>query len=291
MTDSLLCVGNLTIDEAIAPNGDRVESVGGDALFAALAAQLAGAHPRIVAPLGSDATPELLAAVAAAGTDPHQLPRRAQPTVRNIVRYSAAGGRTWELLHGDEHFENLSVQPDDMPAEALANASVILLSAMAIGAQIELAGWLRARSAATICFDPQEDYITGNEVALRQAVGACDVFLPSEIEAVGLAGTDDLADAAAAFLDLGPHTVVIKRAEAGCLVATRQHPQPVPVSIECVDSVDSTGAGDAFCGAFAAAYQRGANALTAARAGADIARIAVSGSGVSALLAARQVAR
>ncbi len=60
---TLLCIGNLTIDEAVSPTGDRVESVGGDALFAALAAKLAGANPTIVAPLGTDATPALLAAI------------------------------------------------------------------------------------------------------------------------------------------------------------------------------------------------------------------------------------
>ena len=37
-------------------------------------------------------------------------------------------------------------------------------------AQLELAAWLRARTAATIYFDPQEDYIAGNEAALLDAV-------------------------------------------------------------------------------------------------------------------------
>jgi len=291
MADTLLCVGNLTIDEAITPDGKRVESVGGDALFAALAARLAGGNPRILAPLGADATPALRAAVTAAGTDPGLLPRRTQPTVRNIVSYDATGGRTWELVHGAAHFEDLSVQPDDIPAEALPDCSAILLSAMAIQAQIEVSGWLRPRTTATICFDPQEDYITGNEMVLRHAVAACDVFLPSEIEATRLAGTTDLTAAVAAFLELGPHTVVIKRAEAGCLVATRHHPEPIPISAGSVDAVDSTGAGDAFCGAFAAAYQRNGDAMAAARVGADIARIAVSGNGISALLEALEVLR
>ena len=36
---------------------------------------------------------------------------------------------------------------------------------MALHAQLELATWLRPRTAATIFFDPQEDYIIGNEAA------------------------------------------------------------------------------------------------------------------------------
>ncbi|TRW76963.1 carbohydrate kinase family protein [Mycolicibacterium sp. 018/SC-01/001] len=291
MADTLLCVGNLTIDEAISPVGPSVESFGGDALFAALAAKLAGGRPRILAPLGADAPPQMLSAVAAAGTDPDLLPRRARPTVHNIVRYDVGGGRAWELVHGDDHFDELSVRPGDVPADVLAETSAILLSAMALPAQLELAAWLRPRTAATIYFDPQEDYIAGNEAALRSAVARCDVFLPSEVEASQLAGTDDLAAAAASFLELGPHTVVIKRADAGCLVATRQRPEPLTVATQAVEAVDSTGAGDAFCGAFVAEHQRSADAIAAARVGADIARIAVSGNGISALIAALEVPR
>ena len=55
---------------------------------------------------------------------------------------------------------------------------------------------------------------------------------------------------------------------------------------EVVDPVDSTGAGDAFCGAFAAEYLRSGDPYAAARAGATAARIAVSTNGIDGLLAA-----
>ncbi|MBI3215070.1 MAG: carbohydrate kinase family protein [Mycobacterium sp.] len=282
---TLACIGNLTIDEAVSPSGARIESVGGDALFAALAARLAGGSPTIVAPLGTDATPALLAAITTAGSDPASLPRRDLPTVRNVIHYDEDGGRIWDLVLGDDHFEQMSVQPADITAATVA-APGILLSAMALHAQLTLAAWLRARTTATIYFDPQEDYIAGNEAALRAAVAACDVFLPSEVEATALAGTADLAAAAAAFLALGPGVVVIKRAETGCLVATTEHPEPVAVGADAVDPVDSTGAGDAFCGAFSAVHLRTGDPYAAARAGADVARIAVSANGIDGLLAA-----
>ncbi len=282
---TLLCIGNLSLDEAVSPAGVRVEAVGGDALFAALAARLAGGTPRILAPLGADATPALLAAITASGTDPATLPRRALPTVRNVIHYTADGGRRWDLVHGDEHFEQLSVHPDDVDDQVLGAAG-LLLSAMALRAQLELAAWLRPRTSATIFFDPQEDYIAGHQAALLEAVRGCDVFLPSAVEAIALAGTTDLDAAAAAFLALGPRAVVIKLAAAGCLVATRDRPGPVRVPTVVVEPLDSTGAGDAFCGAFAAEYLRSGDVMTAAAAGAGAARIAVSGPGITALLAA-----
>jgi ribokinase len=285
MADTLFCIGNLTLDEAVSPAGERVESVGGDALFAALAARLAGGYPSIVAPLGADATPALLAAIRSSGTDPDTLPHRDLPTIRNIVSYDAAGGRTWDLVRGEDHFEALSVQPADIPDAALA-APGILLSAMALHAQLELAAWLRPRTAATIYFDPQEDYIAGHQAELLDAVAACDVFLPSEVEAATLTGIAYPGKAVRALLDLGPHTVVVKLAETGCIVATRKHPVPTAVPTDAVHAVDSTGAGDAFCGAFAAEHLRSADPYAAARAGAAAARIAVSANGIDALLTA-----
>jgi ribokinase len=282
---TLICVGNLTVDEAVSPTGERVESVGGDALFAALAASVAGGHPVILAPLGTDAPPALLAAIRSAGTDPGSLPRRDLPVVRNVICYDDGGGRVWELVLGEEHFEALSVHPSDVSSDVLT-ASGVLLSAMALGAQLELAAWLRTRTAATIYFDPQEDYIVGHEAALMNAVRVCDVFLPSEVEAAALAGSSDLEVAAATFLGVGPRAVVIKRAAAGCLVATREHPKPVAIPTDVVVPVDSTGAGDAFCGAFAVEHLRSGDAYAAARVGAAAARIAVDGPGVGALLAA-----
>lgn len=281
----LVCIGNLTIDEAVSPDGVPTEAVGGDALFAALAARWVGGAPTLLAPLGADATDALLDAVRVAGTDPAGLPTRDAPTVRNVIRYDADGGRVWDLLLGEEHFERLSVQPADVRASALA-ADGVLLSAMALHAQLALATWLRPRTAATVYFDPQEDYIAGNRDELLAAVAACDVFLPSEVEAVALSGTGDLAAAAAMFLALGPGAVVVKRSVAGCLVATHDRPEPVVVPADVVDPVDSTGAGDAFCGAFAATHLRTGDPIAAARSGAAAARVAVGGHGVAGLLAA-----
>lgn len=291
MTGTLCCVGNLTIDQAVAPDGTAVESVGGDALYAALAARLVGGRPRVLAPIGPNATPALIEAIRAAGTDPDRLPRRTDPTVRNVVRYDATGGRTWELVHGEAHFAAMSVWPADVDDDAL-QADGILLSAMALRPQVELADWLRPRTAAVVYFDPQEDYILGNESAVLAAVANCDVFLPSEVEAHALAGTTDLTAACRDFLALGPRVVVITLAEKGCCIATVDAPEPIFRPADRIEPVDSTGAGDAFAGAFAAAHLRTGDPFAAAQAGARAARIAVSGHGVDGLLGATaQVAR
>jgi sugar/nucleoside kinase (ribokinase family) len=276
----LVCVGNLTVDESVQPDGTRTEALGGDAVFAALAARLTGGRAGWLAPIGTDLPAELAARLDAAGLSLDQ-PRRDLPTVRNVIRYAADGSRSWALLLGEDHFDRMSVYPEDVPASALAARGILVL-AMSLRAQLTLTPWLRRESAATIYLDLQEDYLAGHESALLDLVGSCDVFLPSEVEATHLARTDDPIAAARYFAGLGCPVVVVKLAERGCVVVERGVVTEVPADV--VDPVDPTGAGDAFCGAFAAVHLATGDAIAAARAAVRIAVVAVRGHGVTPLL-------
>ncbi|HTI33685.1 MAG TPA: carbohydrate kinase family protein [Miltoncostaea sp.] len=280
---ALLCIGNVTIDEAVQPDGTSAVAPGGDALFAALAARLHMDRVGWLAPVGDDLPEEVLDELAAVGLSAAGLVRRDVPTIRNVVTYGTDGSRRWELVHGDAHFEVMSVHPADVPP-GLLEADGILVSGMAPEAQAALTPWLRTRTGAAIYLDLQEDGIAGHEDAWRGVIAASDVFLPSEVEAVALAGTDDLEAAMRTFRDLGPRVVVVKRAERGCLVLSAGEDEVVEVPADPVRPLDSTGAGDAFCGAFAAADLLGADPLEAARAGAAAARVAIGANGYRALL-------
>jgi sugar/nucleoside kinase (ribokinase family) len=280
---SLLCIGNVTIDEAVQPDGTRSLQAGGDALFAALAARAHLDRVCCLAPAGDDLPGEVFGELEAVGVAVAEPARRDLPTIRNVVTYEAGGSRTWELVHGEEHFDAMSVHPADVAPEMLA-ADGILVSGMSRRAQVDLTPWLRANSAAVIYLDLQEDGIAGHEAAWRPVIAASDVFLPSEVEAVAVAGTDDLESAMRMFRDLGPRTVVVKRAERGCLVLDARDDAVVEVPADRVRPRDSTGAGDAFCGAFAAADLCGADAVDAARAGAAAARVAIGAPGYRGLL-------
>jgi sugar/nucleoside kinase (ribokinase family) len=278
----LLCIGNITVDESVQADGTRREALGGDAIFAVLAARYAAGVADWLAPVGLDLPESLVLQLRDAGLDPAGLPRRALPTVRNVVTYDADGGRCWDLVTGVEHFDRMSVYPEDVPARYLACAGLLVL-AMSVQSQLALMPWLRANSTARIYLDLEEDGIRGNEAAMLDVVRHCHVFLPSEIEARLLTGTRDPAVAAGYFAELGPACVVIKQADRGCLVLERGVLTEVPT--EPVTPVDPTGAGDAFCGAFAAAHLRGDDGVAAARVAASAARVAIGGYGVEALLA------
>jgi sugar/nucleoside kinase (ribokinase family) len=277
---SLVCIGNLTIDETVHGNVRSVPAMGGDAAYAALAARLFLADVTMLAPIGNDLSPALIESLHNAGVRAENLPTRDLPTVRNIVTYHADGSRTWEMLSTEKEFDALSVYPDDVPASALASDGIVL-SAMSLDSQLALTPWLREHTGAALYLDLQEDYLDGNRDALFGIIAASHVFMPSEIEATSLARTDDLVAAGRVFQALGPRTVVIKRAELGSLVLDGDTVTEIPA--DRVKALDSTGAGDAYCGAFAAVHLATGDAIEAARAGSRAARIAIGDFGIAAL--------
>lgn len=287
----LVCFGNLTVDDLYLPDGTiRRGCVGGDALYAALGARLWEERTSMLAPVGGDLPEPVVSAMERAGVDVSAMPRRSAPTIRNQVHYASDGTRHWVLETLPEFFHELSVAPSDIPESALA-AEAILLSAMSLESQEACVRFLRRESSALLALDLQEDYIPGNEHRIFDLVAQVDLFLPSEEEARRLLGRQDWPEVARWFGELGPPIVAIKFAELGSLVYSRRTDSWLRAPARHVAVVDSTGAGDGYCGGFVAMYLREpTDLLRAARAGAVSAAFAVSGYGTDGLLAATKEA-
>lgn len=120
------------------------------------------------------------------------------------------------------------------------------------------------RRGATVMVNASPEPASG-----RAAMGFADILVVNETEAAGLLGERDVvtdwAGAARRLLDHGPSSVVITLGAEGALVAQGNtvHHLPAPK----VNVVDTTGAGDAFSGAMAAAIARGGSIIEAARTG------------------------
>ena len=77
-----------------------------------------------------------------------------------------------------------------------------------------------------------------------------DVIVPNEHEIELVGGVESL-------LDRGPSTVIVTRGASGAEISTADHHSPTAYAALAVEPVDTTGAGDAFCGALAARLAAG----------------------------------
>ena len=126
----------------------------------------------------------------------------------------------------------------------------------------------------------------------RELWNAIDVLVVNEHEAADLVGcdADSPAALASALLDRVP-AVVITLGGEGSLVAARGA-ELVAIPAFAVDVVDTTGAGDTYCGVLAAELAKGRDLVTAARVATAAGALATTSSGAQdAVPTADQVAR
>lgn len=113
----------------------------------------------------------------------------------------------------------------------------------------------------------------------------CDFIIPNETEAATLVGfsidtIDDAKRAGDIFLSRGVGVAIITLGGRGVLFHASGQSVHVP-AVSCGPTVDTTGAGDAFVGGFAAALSRGAVPLQAVRFGCATAGISVTRRGTA----------
>ena len=284
----LLCYGNLTIDDVVLPDGtEMLGCIGGDALYATLAARAFDPTAQPVAPLGCNVDPSLISAMSNVGLSMAGMCKRDSPTLHNRVVYDNFGGRKWTVYNDAMDFSILSPVIGDIPPSWLTAARHLIL-AMDLDATTALVKNLCPNPQQIVAFDPQEDYIYEHEEQLLEIIKAVDIFMPSEEEVFRLLGHRNWPQAARYFSSIGPSLVIVKRGESGVLLYDRDQDLEfhIPVHPRAKnapqDILDVTGAGDTFCGAFMAALNTNSPEI-AALAGCTAASFTVMGYGSSEL--------
>lgn len=219
------------------------EYAGGKGLNQAVAAARAGARTAFVGAVGDDeAGLRLLAELAAAGVDTSATVGQPGPTGRALITVDAAGENSIVVVAG----ANGAVAVDHLPSATVLLVQLeIPLSTVADSlAQARRAGTTTILNPAPVPASPLD------------AAFAADLVVPNEHEVEALGG-------AAALLHAGARAVVTTMGAAGAEVQDSdgvRHHSPV-----AVDPVDTTAAGDAFCGALAARVAAGNDLDTAVR--------------------------
>jgi ribokinase len=155
--------------------------------------------------------------------------------------------------------------------EAISGRMLAMAAGGALVAQLELpletvaAGLARARDADLTTILNAAPYTP----EARRLLQHVDILIANEVEAGDLAEwasavtEENATDVAARLRARGPHTVIVTLGAAGVVVATSDETRHIPAPQ--VEVVDTTGAGDCFTGAFAAALVADMKLAEAAR--------------------------
>ncbi len=237
---------------------------GGKGANQAIAAARSGAATAMLGALGDDDFGrQRRADLEAEGIDTESVPRReATPSgVALIVVEESSGQNRIAYVPGATR----TIAADQARAAVDRVQPAVILSTLEPPAEALQALFERGRVAgATVLLNA-----TPEAIGARPFFGLIDGLIVNEREAADLLGypvtAENGADAALALSSLGPNIVVVTLGAAGAMIANNGETTALPAPQ--VDVVDTTGAGDAFCGAFAAALARGEGAVTAARSG------------------------
>ncbi|MGW0707617.1 carbohydrate kinase family protein [Streptomyces sp. NPDC002643] len=285
----LLVVGDVVTDVValhqgpLAPGTDTASAIrtlpgGAGANVACWAAYWGCPDVRLLGRVGADAAAWHEGRLRASGVRPRLVvdPEAATGTVICLVDTSDAAERTFLTDSGAV----LRLDPDDWSPSLLDGVARLHLSGYLffsepsralVGVAMESA---RARGVPVSVDPASAGFLTrlGVDRFLELAEGV-DVLLPSRDEACLLTGLPDPADAAAKLSHHVP-LVVLKQGAEGALIAygggVRTRVPAAPATPR-----DTTGAGDAFTGAFLAALLAGADADEAAAEGCGAGALAV----------------
>ncbi|HBY46417.1 MAG TPA: ribokinase [Thermomicrobiales bacterium] len=228
---------------------------GGKGANQAVAARRAGAEVRFVGAIGDDAfgaaRRDELAAEGIDLTYLTEIPEATSGVAQIVVDFS--GENQIVVVPGS----NDLVQPEQSVAAVSAGFDV-LSAVLEVAFDAIRAGFIAPRTGLALLnaapFDPR----------VIEILGSVDILICNESEASAILGyaveASDVAGAATAAMQLlafGPRTAIITIGPAGAVVADEAGVRTFPAPT--VDVVDTTGAGDCFCGVLAAWLADGAS--------------------------------
>jgi len=239
---SLVVVGSVAYDGVETPHGRVERMLGGAATYISLSASFF-TKPKLVGVVGDDFADKDTKLLADHGVDLEGLERVPGKTFFWAGKYSP------DMNDRETITTDLNVFADFNPKlpDSYRSEQYLLLGniqpALQRSVRAQMNG-LRLAGGDTMNF-----WIKDFRNELLATIREWDFLLINDAEARMLSGEANLKKAAARILEMGPHTLVIKRGEYGAMLFRRDSFFIVPGYL-LEDVFDPTGAGDCFAGGF-----------------------------------------
>jgi 2-dehydro-3-deoxygluconokinase len=249
-----------------------LQGFGGDSQNAAIAAARQGAAAGYLSSVGQDWMGDaFLDLWQSEGVDASRVTRHpTAPTGVSFVTHGAAGHK-FDYLRKNSAASLMT--PAELPNDYIAGARFFHLSAIGQAISDSARATCAAAIEAARTAGVKVSYDTNLRLRLwdletargviHDTIAHCDIALPSLDDSQQLTGLSEPDAIADFYLDLGAPLVALKMAADGCLVVTARQRLRLPG--HRVASVDATGAGDTFDGAFLARLLAGDDVPAAAR--------------------------
>lgn len=278
--DQVVVVGSLSQDIVVSTprlpvKGETIRGsnfgmfAGGKGNNQAMAAGRAGAKVSMVGRVGADSFGDMLIAT---------LKKNNVDASHMIQDKDAGTGIAMITVDGDgdnsiviAQRANLNLCNKDIEkAETVVSQCKILLMQLEVPTEADTFAAKLARKHGTfVALNPAPAPVDGK--LPKDLLENVDVIIPNQTEAELMTGIKVIDEksalaAAAELKKLGPKNVIITLGELGALLA-EDGKAPVMIPSYRVNAIDTTAAGDAFCGALAAAYASGETLANAVKFG------------------------
>ena len=286
----VLVIGNCTLDvsfrvprfpkpgETVLADGS-IRDIGGKGANQAVAAARSGVRVELCAAVGVDENGEAMRArLSEEGVGMDHVAAPPVPTDESIIYVTPEGDNSIVSTHAAAAAVDMALARTVL--EAAAPGDILLMQGNLRHDVTQ--GCLeegRRRLAVTVLNPAPIQY--GYE-AIWPFV---DCAILNEVESEHLTGSADPAAAAGHLVGRGVHHVVVTLGARGALLAQGESIREVPAVL--VDAVDTTGAGDVFCGVFAASMAQGLAVEPATRGAVRAATLSVTRPGTQSAFPSR----
>ncbi|MBE7557137.1 MAG: hypothetical protein HS126_39375 [Anaerolineales bacterium] len=278
-----LCIGSLALNDTVYADGrTSMADPGGNALYAAVGANIWSNQVGLAAVVGYDWPPEYTHKLEQSAINTWGMVQKNEETLRAWTIYELSGYRRYfsrntevvlltpspfssTPLTAEEgaayseaarqvHLRN-SPLPYELPA-SLWDVASIHLSPMRLETTLAWIEALQDKPDIFVSLDILPYPLNGNfdQPDLLKLLRRADAFMPSEAEAESLMPGFEAEIFCREMAQRGPKLVVIKQGDHGAALYDRERDAfyqilPYPANVD-----DLTGAGDSFCGGFAVGY-------------------------------------
>jgi ribokinase len=249
LAQKLVFVGHISVDKVENVNGSRTQP-GGAALYAAMAARTLSPNVALISATGKDyAFFDVL----------NTLPfKDVKIYDTNATRFHIRYDKKWDAHYlKAEHGAGANIPPRRLSARWLRNKSIFHISPMRPANVARIVDKIKKKSPETkVSVNTWIDYIhegRKNRDTLRDIALKADFFILSDTEAKALTETDSIS---AAVRLLKAKMLIVTLGHLGAIITGESvglHMVPA-MHLPSDRVVDTTGAGDVWCGAFLATY-------------------------------------